>query len=228
MKIYGSPFSPFTQRVMIAGRLKGHELTLAPPPGGSIESAEFAEVAAMRRVPVLADEDGWHLCESAAIVAYLEETLSGRSLYPDNQRARARTRQIEGIVDTEVGAGLRHFALQSMFTVYSNPSQLDYGRAQLLQGLAALEHIGIGASSSWAVGSEPGAADAALVPQLAFAAMMTEHFDGGPLISTNPTVEAYWWRVREHPTMARTIDAMAGVVSVVMARRAELAVPAQA
>jgi glutathione S-transferase len=216
--LYGMPFSPFTQRVLIAARLKGHELEVAPPLGGAIQSDEFTVIAAMRRIPVLSDGD-WSLCESAAIVAYLDETLDGPPLYPDTPKGRARCRQIEGIVDSEVGAGLRHFALNRMFRVYDIPDRLSYGRDQVAQGLAALEHIGIGADGGFAISPEPGAADAALVPVLAFAQMMTDHFEGGPLIVDVPKVEAYWARAQDHPVLARSIAAMAGVVPVIMARR---------
>ena len=34
MKLYGFLLSPFTQRVLIAARIKGHELPVEPPPGG--------------------------------------------------------------------------------------------------------------------------------------------------------------------------------------------------
>jgi glutathione S-transferase len=165
MKLYGVNFSPFVQRVLIAGRIKGVEIPVEPPPGGAMQSPEFAMISPMRRIPVLEEADGWTLCESAPIVSYLEETLPGPSLLPESPRDRARARQIAGLVDTEFAAGLRHYVVQKLFRMRDEPAQLSYGRDQLNLGLDAIERIGLPAEG-WAAGSSPGIADAALIPFL--------------------------------------------------------------
>jgi glutathione S-transferase len=172
----------------------------------------------MRRIPVLEEDDGWHLAESAPIIAYLDDTLSGPPLLPADPRDRAMARLIAGLVDTEIAAGLRHFMLQNVFCMCSDAGQLDYGRQQLALGLDAVERIGIG-EDEWAVGEAPGIADAALIPLLALAEIIETHFDGGDLIAGRPTLAAYWARAKESSIGRRTREEMGGIVPIVMGRR---------
>ncbi len=218
MKLYGFIVSPFVQRVLIAARLKGHEIPVVPPLGGAIASPEFAAISPMRRIPVLEEEDGWHLAESAPIIAYLDETLPGPPLLPADPRARALAREVSGLVDTEIGAGLRHFMIQNVFCVCSDAGQLDYGRKQLALGLDAIDRIGVG-HDEWATCDAPGIADAALVPVLALAEIIDGHFDGGGLIAGRPGIEAYWNRAKESPIGTRTRTEMGAIVPIVMGRR---------
>ena len=218
MKLYGFILSPFVQRVLIAARLKGYEIPVVPPLGGAIASSEFAAISPMRRIPVLEEDDGWHLAESAPIIAYLDETLPGPPLLPADPRARALAREVAGLVDTEIGAGLRHFMIQNVFCVCSDAGQLDYGRKQLALGLDAIDRIGVG-RDEWAAGDAPGIADAALVPVLALAEIIDGHFDGGGLIAGRPGIEAYWSRAKESSIGARTRAEMGGIVPIVMGRR---------
>jgi glutathione S-transferase len=219
MKLYGFILSPFVQRVLIAARLKGHEIPVVPPSGGTTTSAEFAAISPMRRIPVLEDDDGWHLAESAPIIAYLDDALPGPPLLPADPRARAMARLVSGLVDTEIAAGLRHFMLQNVFCMCSDAGQLDYGRQQLALGLDAVERIGIG-RDEWATGEAPGIADAALIPVLALADIVGTHFDGGDLMAGRPGIADYWQRARDSAIGARTRAEMGGIVPIVMGRRA--------
>lgn len=218
MKLYGFILSPFVQRVLIAARLKGHEIPVVPPLGGAIASPEFAAISPMRRIPVLEEDDGWRLAESAPIIAYLDEVLPGPPLLPADPRARALAREIAGLVDTEIGAGLRHFMVQNVFCLRSDAGQLDYGRQQLTLGLDAIERIGVG-SHDWAAADAPGIADAALIPVLALAEIIEAHFEGGDLIGGRPGIEAYWARARESAIGERARTEMGGIVPIVMKRR---------
>ena len=54
----------------------------------------FARASITRRVPTLIHED-FSLSESSAICEYLDETFDGTRLYPTDPRERARARQIQ-------------------------------------------------------------------------------------------------------------------------------------
>lgn len=218
MKLYGFLLSPYTQRVLVAARIKGHEIPVEHPLGGTIASDAFAAISPMRRIPVLEEADGWRISESAAIVAYLDEVLPGPALLPAEPRDRALARQLAGLGDTEIGAGLRHLMVQNVFCSASNKGQLDYGREQLAQGLAALQRIGVG-RWTWAAGQAPGIADAVLIPLLALAELIETHFDGGKLLDPYPAVRDYWRRAQVSAIGARTVGEMGALVPVVMGRR---------
>lgn len=217
MRLHGSVLSPFVQRVLFAARVKGIELTPEPVGPGGTQTDSFAAKNPMRRVPVLEEDDGWTLAESAAIVAYLDEIEPGPSLLPAGARDAAKARMIAAIVDNEVAAGLRHFVIQSLFRMHDTPALLDYGREQLNKGLDAIEALGIG--DGWVVGDAPSVADATFVPLLALADLIARNSDAGPLVSGRPGVDAYCAFVRETPLGARTLAEMNDAFAALVAAR---------
>ena len=56
--------------------------------------ADFAKTSITRRIPTLV-HDGFALSESSAICEYLDETFPGTRLYPTDPRDRARARQVQ-------------------------------------------------------------------------------------------------------------------------------------
>jgi glutathione S-transferase len=63
--------------------------------------ANFARTSITRRVPTLI-HDGFALSESSAICEYLDESFAGTPLYPSDVRARARARQIQAWVRSDL------------------------------------------------------------------------------------------------------------------------------
>ena len=61
----------------------------------------FARTSITRRVPTLI-HDGFALAESSAICEYLDETFDGTRLYPTAPRDRARARQIQAWVRSDL------------------------------------------------------------------------------------------------------------------------------
>jgi glutathione S-transferase len=58
------------------------------------QTAEFTSTSITRRVPTLV-HDGFALSESSAICEYLDEMFPGTPLYPADSRHRARARQVQ-------------------------------------------------------------------------------------------------------------------------------------
>src|SRR3979490_456651 len=61
----------------------------------------FARTSITRRIPTLI-HDGFALSESSAICEYIDETFSGTRLYPADPRDRARARQIQAWVRSDL------------------------------------------------------------------------------------------------------------------------------
>ncbi|MEA3197678.1 MAG: glutathione S-transferase [Gammaproteobacteria bacterium] len=61
----------------------------------------FASTSITRRVPTLVHDD-FALSESSAICEYIDETFAGTHLYPTNLRDRARARQVQAWVRSDL------------------------------------------------------------------------------------------------------------------------------
>jgi glutathione S-transferase len=77
--LHGLSGSPYAWRVALALEHKGlpYTLRLLSYDAGDFASPAFAALNPRRRVPVIEDDDGFVLYESAAIVEYLEDRAPG-------------------------------------------------------------------------------------------------------------------------------------------------------
>jgi glutathione S-transferase len=97
--------SPYAMSAHVALREKGlsfHVATLDLAAGAHREES-FAQASMTRRVPTLIDEQ-FTLSESSAITEYLDEAYPGARLYPHTLQARARARQIQAWLRSDLMA----------------------------------------------------------------------------------------------------------------------------
>ena len=98
MIVYGSTLSPFVRKVMVVCAEKG----LAPelkPAGMGQGGPEFAEASPFGKMPAFRDGD-FTLCDSSAIIHYLEAKYPEAGLIPEAPEARGRTIWFEEFADT--------------------------------------------------------------------------------------------------------------------------------
>ena len=108
MILYGSSMSPFVRKVLAFAAEKGLELEHKPLGLGSGEP-EFLEASPFRKIPGFRDGD-FAICDSSAIVHYLEAKHPEPALIPAEPKARARTIWYEEFADTIVmGCGSKMF-----------------------------------------------------------------------------------------------------------------------
>ncbi len=88
--------SPYAMSVFVALTEKNLDFTTAEVDlsVGRQHDAAYAATSITRRVPTLAHRD-FALSESSAITEYLDETFPGTRLYPASARSRARARQVQ-------------------------------------------------------------------------------------------------------------------------------------
>ena len=97
--------SPYAMSAHVALREKGlsfHVVTVDLA-AGEQKQEPFAQASITRRVPTLVD-DQFALSESSAITEYLDEAYPGRRLYPHTLQARARARQIQAWLRSDMAA----------------------------------------------------------------------------------------------------------------------------
>ncbi|HEY0413986.1 MAG TPA: glutathione S-transferase family protein [Allosphingosinicella sp.] len=98
MIVFGSSVSPFVRKVLVFGAEKGIELEHKPIGLGATDP-DFLEASPFRKIPGLQDGD-FKICDSSAIVHYLEAKYPEPALIPAEPRARARTIWYDEFADT--------------------------------------------------------------------------------------------------------------------------------
>lgn len=88
--------SPYAMSVFVGLREKGipFDMQTLDLNAGANRTPEYAGTSLTQRVPTLVDGD-FHLSESSAITEYLDDVYPGTALYPTDPRAKARARQIQ-------------------------------------------------------------------------------------------------------------------------------------
>jgi glutathione S-transferase len=88
--------SPYAMSVFVGLKEKGipFDMQTLDLGAGANRTPEYASTSLTQRVPTLVDGD-FHLSESSAITEYLDDVYPGTALYPAEPRAKARARQIQ-------------------------------------------------------------------------------------------------------------------------------------
>jgi len=88
--------SPYAMSAFVALTVKAlpFELRTIDLSAGAHHAPDFAGLSMTRRVPTLVHGD-FALSESSAIDEYIEETFPGAPLYPADRRQKARARQVQ-------------------------------------------------------------------------------------------------------------------------------------
>ena len=98
MILYGSSLSPYVRKVLAFANEKGVELEVRPT-GFPDHSPEFCAASPFKKMPALCDGD-YSLCDSTAIVHYLEAKYPQPELIPLEPKARGRTIWFDEFADT--------------------------------------------------------------------------------------------------------------------------------
>jgi glutathione S-transferase len=88
--------SPYAMSVFVGLKEKGipFDMQALDLGAGANRTADYAATSLTQRVPTLVEGD-FHLSESSAITEYLDEMYPGTALYPTAPKAKARARQIQ-------------------------------------------------------------------------------------------------------------------------------------
>ncbi len=172
MKLYSYWRSGTSYRVRIALALKGASVTIVPVNllEGEHCGEAYRSLNPQGLVPALVLDDGTVIGQSPAIIEYLDETLPGPRLLPDEPVARARQRHLAAIIgcDTHPIQNLRILKyLQSEYD-RSREEAFAWAAHWIEQGFGALEAEAArgGRDHRFLGGDSPGVPDCYLLPQL--------------------------------------------------------------
>lgn len=172
LKLYDYFRSSACWRVRIALALKGlayEKITVDIHPGRLAQlDAGYGAIHPQRLVPVLED-GGIRLTQSLAIIEYLEETRPGAArLLPARPVERARARAVALAVACEIHSLQNQRTTRRLGELFGADQAVRdaWNRDWIAEGLASLEAMLSAGPGPFALGSEPGLAEAFLVPQI--------------------------------------------------------------
>ena len=170
IKLYGYWRSSASYRVRIALALKGAAYQYIPI--DLKKNVHRGEDHLARNfqgyVPVLELEDGTTLTQSLAIIDYIENTISGPALIPEEPKLRAKVLSADMVIAADI-APIQNLSLLQKLTADFGADEADRRRwaAQwIARGLAALEPLADQRSSDYLYTQIPSVFEACLIPQI--------------------------------------------------------------
>ncbi len=185
-------------RVRIGLNLKGLAYDIAPVNLVSSQHLEpaYAALNPQRLLPAL-EVDGKVLTQSLAILEWLDETVPGHPLLPDDPCDRAVVRAMAQIIASDIHPVNNLRILRALTDLgVAEPDREAWIRRWITDGFTALERMIVEHGQGYAFGSEPTLADCVLLPQVYNA----ERFKTD--LTPFPNIVAIAARCAEHPAFA--------------------------
>ena len=203
--LYGPAYSTYTRTARLALEEKGaayrlHEVdTLA----GEGQKPEHLARHPWGKVPVL-EHDGFSLFETVAITRYVDEAFPGPALLPDDARRRARVAQICAVLDNYGWSPMVITVFVQRVVVpmrggAADQAAIDAAMPQAGRVLATIE--GLMDGEEFLLGGAVSLADLHLAPILDYFARAE---DGRAALQRHPRLAAWWGRIEQRPSVART------------------------
>jgi len=124
---------------------------------------DFNTISPLKLVPVLSI-DGHHLCESVAIMEYLDETRPEIPLLPKDPHKRATVRQITLMIVADIQPIQNLKVLKKVSD--DQTKRTEWAKYWIENGLEGVEKTLVKSSGKYCVGDELTMADCVLVPQI--------------------------------------------------------------
>ena len=218
MIIYGASLSPYVRKALVFAAEKGIEVDnviagpASPPDPGFLEASPF------RKIPALRDGD-FTICDSTAVVTYLDALKPEPALIPAEAKARARTVWYEEFADTIlIPAGARVFFNRVVAPIFlGRPGDLaaaDKAETEELPPLYAYVES-VMPDSGFLVGDAFTLADIAVASPFA----TLSHINVGPNVEDHPKLMAYLRGIWARPSFAALLGAERRLFAAVAQRQ---------
>jgi glutathione S-transferase len=200
LEIIGVPQSTYTRVVRMACEEKGvaYDFTVAPPHSPEVNAIHpFGRIPVMRHGKVT-------LCESAAIVGYIDRAFAGPNLIPEDPAAAAACWQWVSIINTVIDPVMvRTYLLNYIFPKGADGqpdrTAIDGALPAMRKQAEVLDKAV--AKTGYLAGSDASFADFALMPILFYVRRLPE---GGEIVKGAANLEAYFTRHAARPAFQNT------------------------
>jgi glutathione S-transferase len=205
MKLYGSPISTCTRKVLctLAEKSAQVEFINVDIFKGDQKNAEYVSAhQPFGKVPAL-DDDGFSMYESRAIIRYLDDTLPGTKLTPADAKGRAMMEQWTSVEYSYFSGPALRVAGERLFRpmhgMPTDEKKVEAAKVELTPVLEILEqrltiqpHL---------AGQDFSLADIGYMPYIDYLVAAKE----GEMITTRPHLAAWWKRISERPSWQKAI-----------------------
>jgi glutathione S-transferase len=216
MIIHGARPSPFVRKVIVFAAEKGIEVEVQS--AGFGRGAEgYLKGSPFGKIPALEDGD-FLLCDSTAIITYMDALRLGNEMIPAEPRARARTIWFEEFGDTVVQpVGQKIFFNRVVARVLKAPQDLDAADKAEAEDMPRLYDYleSVLPDSGWLVEDRFTLADLAAACPIINVTYCSDGLDAGRW----PKVSAWISAVKARPSVAAALALEAPIVAGMMDKK---------
>jgi glutathione S-transferase len=203
MQVFGGLPSPYVRKVAVVLEEKGLAWDYVSTSPNS-DDPTFRAISPFGKIPGFTDGD-YGLCDSTAIVAYLEARYPQRPVLPTDARARGRAVWFDEFTDTIfAGSGLKilfnRFVAPKFLKMPGNEEAALQGEAELPRSLDYIESVA--PEDGWLVGGDFSLADIAVASMFRSLA----YVDHDPKAETHPRTAAWYARVCARPAWRKIAE----------------------
>jgi glutathione S-transferase len=202
LKLYMHPLAAYCHKVLIALYESGTSFVPQNVDlGNATERAAFAALWPTAKMPLLYDEDrSRFIPETSIIIEYLDRHYPGRArLLPTDADARLEARLWDRMFDLYVMTPMQQIVADRLRPERERDAR-NVAEARSTLGMAydmIERHV---KDNTWAAGDAFTVADCAAAPALFYASIVA------PFPQTHVQLAAYFERLLQRPSVARTID----------------------
>lgn len=199
LKLHGFRVSNYHNKVLIALLEKGvpyeEDATVRPS-----QDEAYLALSPMGKVPY-AEIDGVRLCESSAILEYLEDAYPAKPLLPKAPIARAKVRELTTIIELHMELVARRLYGGVFFGGTLSDSTKAAVEKELAKGVRAF--AALAKFAPFAAGAELTIADCAAACHLPLVSLSTKLAYGRDFLEGVPQVKPYLKMLNERPAFAQ-------------------------
>ncbi|MFD1107472.1 glutathione S-transferase family protein [Sphingobium olei] len=215
MIIHGARPSPFVRKVIVFAAEKGIDVEVQPA-GFGRGGEGYLNGSPFGKIPALEDGD-FLLCDSTAIITYMDALKPGEEMIPAEPRARARTIWYEEFGDTIVqAAGAKIFFNRAVARlVKREPDLAAADRAEAEEMPKIYDYLeGVLPEDGWLVGGRFTLADLAAACPIINVAYVSDAPESGQW----PKLAAWLAAVKARPSVAAALEAEAPTIAPMLAK----------
>lgn len=199
LKLHGFRISNYHNKVLIALLEKGvpYEEDASVKPS---QDEAYLALSPMGKVPY-AEIDGVRLCESSAILEYLEDAYPARPLLPKAPLARAKVRELTTVIELHMELVARRLYGGVFFGGTLSDSTKAAVEKDLAKGVRAF--AALAKFEPFVAGGEVSIADCAAACHLPLVSLATKLAYGRDALEGIPQVKPYLKMLNERPAFAQ-------------------------